>query len=66
MLAVATVPVIWLLVAQNHSIVHAFFVAPILSWTLICVRLAVHMDLLPKSEISGSPSGDVDLARRQV
>jgi hypothetical protein len=45
-LAIALLPVAWLTVLQNHSIIHPWFVAPILSWTLICLLLAVQIVVL--------------------
>ncbi len=43
LLVVALLPVAWLLTLQNHSIVHHWFVAPILTISLICDVLAVQL-----------------------
>ncbi len=63
MLSVGTAPVVWLLVVQNHSIVHTFIVAPILTWTLICIVFAVHLVLLPQPVTTQKRSSSSDTVR---
>lgn len=47
MLAIASLPVIWLLVFKNHSIVHIALVAPILTWTLIGLAMSAQLARSP-------------------
>ncbi len=50
MLVIGLLPVLWLLVVRNHSIVHYWMVAPILTWSITSVILAAHLLVLsPRS-----------------
>jgi hypothetical protein len=58
-----SMPVWWLVTLQNHSIIHAWFVAPILSWTLISLVCAAHVVMIPLAATRSRPWPPRDRAR---
>lgn len=56
MALIGLLPLLWIMTIRNHSIIHAWFVAPVLSWTMICFITAVQILTSGPSTIKGQES----------